>query len=202
MELEFTDNCELSYGNQTQMLWQEQKCSEPLSHLFFHRDNEFREQFETMFIQQKHHRRSPAGAYRTPQPRGSWSDLHYRALLLDFILPQSEWLRLSEQKTTSAFEGVRKGKPQYTVTRIQINMATMELHVAVPQKTRNRSPVMTQAYHSQAHTLSAWLSRHRDTGSSVFIAVPFSTARTWKQPRCPSTECNEDVIHIHNLIQL
>lgn len=143
MELEFTDNCELSYGNQTQMLWQEQKCSEPLSHLFFHRDNEFREQFETMFIQQKHHRRSPAGAYRTPQPRGSWSDLHYRELLLDFILPQSEWLRLSEQKTTSAFEGVRKGKPQYTVTRIQINMATMELHVAVPQKTRNRSPVMT-----------------------------------------------------------
>ena len=27
-----------------------------------------------------------------------------------------------------------------------------------------------------------------DTGTPVFIAVLFTTAKTWKQPKCPSTE--------------
>ena len=30
--------------------------------------------------------------------------------------------------------------------------------------------------------------RKEDSGSSVFIAALFTTAKTWKQPQCPSTE--------------
>ena len=30
--------------------------------------------------------------------------------------------------------------------------------------------------------------RKEDSGSSVFIAALFTTAKTWKQPKCPSTE--------------
>jgi len=29
---------------------------------------------------------------------------------------------------------------------------------------------------------------HKDTGTPMFIAAPFATAKTWKQPKCPSTE--------------
>ena len=31
-------------------------------------------------------------------------------------------------------------------------------------------------------------SYHKDTCSTMFIAALFIIARTWKQPRCPSTE--------------
>ena len=33
----------------------------------------------------------------------------------------------------------------------------------------------------------------------MFIAALFTIAKTWKQPKCPSTE--EDVVHIYNGIQ-
>ena len=38
----------------------------------------------------------------------------------------------------------------------------------------------------------------------MFIAALFTIARTWKQPKCPSTEewIKEDVIHIYNGISL
>jgi len=35
----------------------------------------------------------------------------------------------------------------------------------------------------------------KDTCTPVFIAALFAIAKTWKQPKCPSTE---DVVHIHN----
>ena len=33
----------------------------------------------------------------------------------------------------------------------------------------------------------------------MFIAVLYTIAKTWKQPKCPSTEewAKEDVVHIH-----
>ena len=40
----------------------------------------------------------------------------------------------------------------------------------------------------------------KDTCTPVFIASLFTRARSWKQPKCPSTEVmdKEDVIHMHN----
>ena len=39
----------------------------------------------------------------------------------------------------------------------------------------------------------------KDTCTPVFTAALFTIAKTWKQPKCPSTE--EDVVHIYNGIQ-
>ena len=43
----------------------------------------------------------------------------------------------------------------------------------------------------------------RDTCTPVFIAAPFTIARTWKQPRCPSATMDKEVeVHIHNGVLL
>ena len=39
----------------------------------------------------------------------------------------------------------------------------------------------------------------KDTGTPMFTVALFTTARTWKQPRCPSRdEWKQVVVHIHN----
>ena len=45
---------------------------------------------------------------------------------------------------------------------------------------------MTQQSHSQAYTLRK--PKLRDTCIPLFIAALFTVARTWKKPRCPSTD--------------
>ena len=44
-----------------------------------------------------------------------------------------------------------------------------------------------QLYHLGIYPKDA-LSYHKDTYSTIFIAALFIISRTWKQPRCPSTE--------------
>jgi hypothetical protein len=42
---------------------------------------------------------------------------------------------------------------------------------------------------------------NKDTCSTMFIAALFIIARSWKEPRCPSTEewiQKENVVHLHN----
>jgi hypothetical protein len=41
---------------------------------------------------------------------------------------------------------------------------------------------------------------NKDTCSTMFIAPLFVIARSWKEPRCPSTE--ENVVHLHNGVLL
>jgi hypothetical protein len=40
----------------------------------------------------------------------------------------------------------------------------------------------------------------KDTCSTMFIATLFIIARSWKEPRCPSTEewIQKNVVHLHN----
>ena len=45
---------------------------------------------------------------------------------------------------------------------------------------------MTQQSHSQAYTLRK--PKLKKTHVTLFIAALFTTARTWKEPRCPSTD--------------
>ena len=42
----------------------------------------------------------------------------------------------------------------------------------------------------------------KDTCISLFIATLLTIARTWKQPRCPSTDKKEVMVCIHNGILL
>jgi hypothetical protein len=39
---------------------------------------------------------------------------------------------------------------------------------------------------------------NKDTYSTMFIAVLFIIARSWKESRCPSTVDTENVLHLHN----
>ena len=44
---------------------------------------------------------------------------------------------------------------------------------------------------------------NKDTCSTIFIAALFIIARSWKEPRCPSTGMDtENVVHIHNGVLL
>ena len=43
----------------------------------------------------------------------------------------------------------------------------------------------------------------KDTCTPMFIAALFAIAKTWKQPKCPSTEdWKDEVVHIHSGILL
>jgi len=55
---------------------------------------------------------------------------------------------------------------------------------------------MTQQPHSEETRVE------KDTCISLFIATLFTVARTWKQPRCPSTDKKEVMVCIHNGILL
>ena len=46
---------------------------------------------------------------------------------------------------------------------------------------------MTQQSHYWAYTLGKTIIQ-KDTHTTVFIAALFTIARTWKQPKCPSTD--------------
>jgi hypothetical protein len=45
---------------------------------------------------------------------------------------------------------------------------------------------------------------NKDTCSTMFIAALFIIARSWKEPRCPSTNewVQENVVHLHSVVLL
>jgi hypothetical protein len=43
---------------------------------------------------------------------------------------------------------------------------------------------------------------NKDTCSTMFIAALFIIARSWNEPRYPSTEDTENVVHLHNGVLL
>ena len=57
----------------------------------------------------------------------------------------------------------------------------------------------------QSHSLGIYPEEtkiEKDTCTPRFTAALFTIVRTWKQPRCPSTDEDKKVIHIHNGILL
>ena len=38
----------------------------------------------------------------------------------------------------------------------------------------------------------------KDTCTPMFTAALYTIAKTWKQPKCPLTGVDKDVVHIHN----
>jgi hypothetical protein len=67
---------------------------------------------------------------------------------------------------------------------LQAGTSTLEISLAVPQKIRPKDPAIPHLniYPKDAPTY------YKDTCSTMFIASIFIIARSWKKPRCPSTE--------------
>ena len=56
----------------------------------------------------------------------------------------------------------------------------------VPQKTKNRVNHMIQQSHSWAYIQRKLI--QKDTRTPMFIAALFTIVKTWKQPKCLSTD--------------
>jgi hypothetical protein len=93
----------------------------------------------------------------------------------------------------------KRNTPQLLVG-LQACTTTLEISLAVPQKighsttggSRNTSP---------GHVPTG----KKDTCCTMFIAALFIIARSWKEPRCPSTEewiQKKNVVYLHNGVLL
>ena len=80
----------------------------------------------------------------------------------------------------------RKGNPLTQLVGMQTSTATMENSVEIPLKTGNRTAYNPAIPLLGIHTEETRI--ERDTCTPMFIATLFITARTWKQPRCPSAD--------------
>jgi hypothetical protein len=68
---------------------------------------------------------------------------------------------------------------------LQAGTTTLEISLVVPQKIElpeDPAVPLLRIYPEDAPTYN------KDTCSTMFIAAIFIIARSWKQPRCPSTE--------------
>ena len=102
------------------------------------------------------------------------------------ISRRSEWLLSKSLQTINAGEGVEKREPSYTVGG--------NANYSPPWRTvwRFLKKLEIELPYDQAipllgiHTLETRI--ERDTCTPMFIAALFLIARTWKQPRCPSSD--------------
>ena len=80
----------------------------------------------------------------------------------------------------------RKGNPLALLVEMQIYTANVENSMEVPLKTKNRT-TMSSSNPTTGH-IPRENHNSKNTCTPMFIAVLFIIARTWKQPKCPSTE--------------
>jgi hypothetical protein len=80
----------------------------------------------------------------------------------------------------------RKRNTPPLLVGLQVCTTTLDVSLAVPQKighsTMGRSSITSPGHPEDVPT------GKKDTSSTMFIAAFFIIARTWKEPRCPSTE--------------
>ena len=62
----------------------------------------------------------------------------------------------------------------------------MENSMEVPQETKYRAT--TRSSNSTAGHIARQNSLKKHPGTRMFIAALFTIAKTWKQPKCPSTD--------------
>ena len=77
----------------------------------------------------------------------------------------------------------RKGNPLTLLVGMQTSRATMENSVEFLRKLEIEMPYDPAIPLLGIHTKETRI--ERDTYTPMFIAALFTTARTWKQPRCP-----------------
>ena len=95
----------------------------------------------------------------------------------------------------------RKWNPLTLLVGMQTSTATMENMWKFLKKLETELPYDLAIPLLGIHTEETRI--ERDTCTPVFIAAPFTIARTWKQPRCPSATMDKEVeVHIHNGVLL
>jgi hypothetical protein len=78
----------------------------------------------------------------------------------------------------------RKKNTPPLLVGLQAGTNILEISLAVPQKIGPEDPAILLLGICPEDTPTY----NKDTCSTMFIAVLFVTARSWKEPRCPSTE--------------
>jgi hypothetical protein len=106
---------------------------------------------------------------------------------LRFHLTPVRMAKIKTQMTTDAGEDVEKENTPPLLVGLQAGTTTLEIILAVPQKIGHSIPgdpaiPLLGIYPKDAPT------GNKDTCSTMFIAALFIIARSWKEPRCPSTE--------------
>uniref|UniRef100_A0A9L0RES4 Uncharacterized protein n=1 Tax=Equus caballus TaxID=9796 RepID=A0A9L0RES4_HORSE len=82
----------------------------------------------------------------------------------------------------------RKRNPHTLLVGMQTGAATRENSMEVSQKIKNRTTICP------SHPTTGYLSKNLKSpipkvpGTPMIIAALFTTAKTWKQPKCPSTD--------------
>ena len=79
-----------------------------------------------------------------------------------------------------------KGNPCTLLVEVYIGSVTIENSMEVPQKTKIEFP-----YDLAIPLLDIYPDKtviQKDTCTRIFIAALFTIARSWKQPKCPSTD--------------
>uniref|UniRef100_A0A8C4LLS0 Uncharacterized protein n=1 Tax=Equus asinus TaxID=9793 RepID=A0A8C4LLS0_EQUAS len=82
----------------------------------------------------------------------------------------------------------REGNPHTLLVGMQTAAATMENSMEIPQNTKNRT-----TYDPAIPLLGIYPNNLKSTIQShictpMLIAALFTIAKTWKQPKCPSTD--------------
>ena len=84
---------------------------------------------------------------------------------------------------TIKFEKTLRKEPPYTVGGNVSCAITMENSMEAPRKLETELP-----YDPAIPVLGIYLDKiiiQKDTCTLMFIAAPFTIAKTWKQPKCP-----------------
>jgi hypothetical protein len=79
----------------------------------------------------------------------------------------------------------RKRNTPPLLVGLQACTTTLEISLVVPQKIGHRRILQ---YLSWAYIQKMISTGKKDTCSTIFMAALFIIARSWKEPRCPSTE--------------
>jgi hypothetical protein len=81
----------------------------------------------------------------------------------------------------------RKRNTTQLLVGLQVGKITLEINLAVPQKI-GHSVTWRPSYTTPSHIPKYAPTYIKDTCSTMFIATLFIITKSWKQPRCPSTE--------------
>ena len=95
----------------------------------------------------------------------------------------SEWPSLKSLQVINCGEVWRKGNPPTLLLGMQVDAAIMENNKEGSQKAKNRITIW-----SSNPTFGRKTVIQKDTRTSVFTAALLTIAKTWKQPKCPSTD--------------
>ena len=78
--------------------------------------------------------------------------------------------------------------PLALLVRMQIGAAALENSVEVPQKIKNRSTQDPAIALLRIYPRDTEVLMHRGTCTPMFIAAFSTIVKSWKKPKCPSTD--------------